>query len=283
MGIYQTKPERFLEERHIENKKSPASRICCAGFELEVWRSQQFADHLVEWLPDYALIEDELDTNHGNAFVKLRQAAIRVYTSEKFKKRGEAGEIALHAICRDFFNTIPISPRVFYKSTSNDVVKSFDLVHVNFPKQKEFEIWLGESKLYTDANGAVLAAIASIKDHLEKGFLTNQKLILGPQIPKSTPNYDKIIKVFKTQTSIDDFLSSAVFVVGILCDSDAVKSTKSVTPKYIQAAIEELNAIVEKISSTKFGVQLKIQVVYVPLADKKNFFTAFDQRLKALQ
>jgi uncharacterized protein DUF1837 len=34
---------------------------------------------------------------------------------EKYKNRGEAGEIALHAICRDYFDTMPISPRVFYK------------------------------------------------------------------------------------------------------------------------------------------------------------------------
>lgn len=35
----------------------------------------------------------------------------------------------LHAVCRDFFGTIPIAPRVFYLTSSNDVVKSFDMAH----------------------------------------------------------------------------------------------------------------------------------------------------------
>ena len=181
MALYDTKPERFLERRYSVNTANPNIEIYCAGFELASWRVSPFAYHLVEWLPDYALPEDELqDVNHANAAVKLRQAAARVYTSDKYKKRGEAGEIALHAICRDFFDTIPISPRVFFKSTANDVIKSFDLVHARFPKNKAFEIWLGESKLYTDPAGAMTDAIKSIKDHIDRGFLTSQKLLLGP-------------------------------------------------------------------------------------------------------
>jgi hypothetical protein len=57
---------------------------------------------LGEWLPDYALLEDELRVNHGNMLLKLNQAAVRVYTSPEYERRGEAGEIALHVICRDF-------------------------------------------------------------------------------------------------------------------------------------------------------------------------------------
>ena len=85
--------------------------------------------------PEYALPEDELDVTHANIYVKLKKAAIRVYTSEEYKKRGEAGEVTLHAICRDYFDTLPISPRVFYKSASNDVVKAFDMVHARFPER----------------------------------------------------------------------------------------------------------------------------------------------------
>ena len=69
----------------------------------------------IEWLPEYALPEDGLAVTHANIYVKLREAAVRVYTSEKYTKRGEAGEITLHAICRDYFDTLPISPRVFLK------------------------------------------------------------------------------------------------------------------------------------------------------------------------
>ncbi|MFX8000731.1 Hachiman antiphage defense system protein HamA, partial [Acinetobacter baumannii] len=87
-------------------------------------------------------------------------------------------EIALHAICREYFGTIPVAPRVFYKSSSNDPVKSFDLVHARFPSPETFQIWLGEAKFYADGPQAIAAAIASIKSHIERGFLTREKLLL---------------------------------------------------------------------------------------------------------
>jgi hypothetical protein len=283
MSAYEKKPDRFLDCIHEGSVGNPVSEIYCAGFELKKWRGPGFAKHLIEWLPDYALIEEELDVNHGNAYVKLLQAAVRVYTSEKYKRRGEAGEIALHAICRDYFGTVPISPRVFYKSASNDVVKSFDLVHAYFPNADKFEIWLGESKLYDDNASAVKSAIASVKEHVEGGFLSRQKLLLGPQIPKTTPHYEKILKIFKTQTSIDEFLSSAVFVVGILCNANSAKAATERTAQYVKDAKAELDALAKSVADAGLTKDLKMRLVYVPLADKAVMVDEFDKHLKALQ
>ena len=68
---------------------------------------------IAEWLPDYALPEEELRVNHANSLTKIREAALRVYTSTKYRKRGEAGEIALHAVCRDFFGLFQFLPASF--------------------------------------------------------------------------------------------------------------------------------------------------------------------------
>ena len=155
MGIYDNKPKCFLERLYFKEAGNLTQNIYCAGFEIGAWRCAPFASHLVEWLPEYALPEEELNVNHGNMYVKLKQAAIRVYTSPKYERRGECGEIAIHAICREYFQTLPISPRVFYKSTSNDVIKAFDMVHARFPQSGGIELWLGESKLYTDTASAI--------------------------------------------------------------------------------------------------------------------------------
>lgn len=282
MNIYSKKPERFLEKLHAVSD-SPGAELYCAGFELEKWRCKQFAFHLAEWLPDYALPEEELGVDHANSLVKLNQAAVRVYTSVQYEERGEAGEIALHAICRDFFDTIPISPRVFYKSASNDVIKAFDMVHVRFPDPQQLEIWLGESKLYTDGADAISKAIGSIRKHIDGGFLSNQKLLLGPQIPKTTPRYEEILKIFKKQTSLDELISKAVFVVGILCDSDAAKAAKNCDDCYIEGAKGELSALAEKLRACGLADKLKLVLIYVPLASKADLVEAFDQRLKGLQ
>jgi hypothetical protein len=282
LSIYDQKPERFLAKLH-NGSGNPSTRLYCAGFELSSWRCQQFAFHLAEWLPDYALPEEELRIDHGNILVKLNQAAVRVYTSPKYASRGEAGEIALHAVCRDFFKTIPISPRVFYKSASNDVVKAFDMVHVRFPKDESIQIWLGESKLYKSGASAIADAIKSIKEHVDGGFLSNQKLLLGPQIPKTTPRYAEIMKIFSKQESLDTLIQNAVFVVGILCDSAALLQAQSQDQTYIEGAAKELAALEEKLKASGLPSSLRLVLAYIPLLSKKAFVDAFDKRLKGLQ
>jgi len=250
---------------------------------MKSWRCVPFAEHLIEWLPEYALPEDELAVNHGNMYVKLRQAAIRVYTSEKYKKRGEAGEIALHAICRDYFRTLPISNRVFYKSASNDVVKAFDMVHARFPDKGGVELWLGESKLYMDTKDAIAEALKSVTEHLEQGFLKEQKLILGPQIPKTTPRYDELMQLFEPQTSLDKFISSGVFVIGILSTSAACGAASQITPAYKAALEKEFAEISKRLEKSGLTKNIRVVLVYIRLADKDGFVTAFDTKLKGLQ
>lgn len=283
MTAYNFKPKRFLERLYFQDGGNPVEGVCCAGFELKAWRCVPFAEHLIEWLPEYALPEDELAVTHANMYVKLKKAAVRVYTSPKYAKRGEAGEIALHAICRDYFDTLPISNRVFYKSASNDVVKAFDLVHARFPESGGVELWLGESKLYQDSTDAIGEALASVTGHLEQGFLKEQKLLLGPQIPKTTPRYDELLELFEPQTSLDKFISSGVFVIGILSNSKACSSADIVTDAYKSALKNELATITARLTKSGLTQKIRIVILYVPLADKDSFVTAFDGKLKGLQ
>jgi len=282
MSVYNHKPDRFLTNLTAPLGSSDAE-IYCVGFEMSKWRSSQFAFHLAEWLPEYALPEDELRTHHGNLLIKLNQAAIRVYTSDKYKSRGEAGEIALHAICRDFFDTVPLSPRVFYKSSSNDVIKAFDMIHARFPEGEKLEIWLGESKQYEDASSAIGDAISSVQAHLDAGFLQNQKVLLGPQIPKTTPRYEEIMALFKKGTSLDELVSSAVFVIGISCTSGGALAAKIADATYLAKVQAELSYLADRIEKSGLSKAVRVLLVYIPLASKAELVDAFDRRLKGLQ
>lgn len=283
LSVYDHKPVRFLIDLSDKKHADLSSSIYCAGFELGKWRCSQLAFHLAEWLPDYALIEEELRVNHANMLLKLNQAAIRVYTSEKYKKRGEAGEIALHAICRDFFQTIPISPRVFYKSASNDLIKAFDMVHARLPVDEPVELWLGESKLWEKGDSAIADAINSVRSHIDAGFLSNEKLILGPQIPKDTPRYEEIVKLFHKSTSLDAFLTSSVFVVGILCDSESAGAALQHDTRYLSAVEAEMEKLAKSLNDSGLPSQVRMLLVYIPLATKESLVAAFDERLKGLQ
>jgi hypothetical protein len=259
-----------------------AHQSYCAGFEVEQWRCSAFADHIIEWIADYALREDELDVNHGNMYVRMKQAAVRVYSTEKYSKRGEFGEIVLHAICRSFFDTIPLAPRVFFKTSSNDVVKSFDMAHVRYLQKDQFEIWLGESKFYKSGMDAVASAVESIRGHINAGFLRHEKLILGPQIDRSLPHADAIRKLLSSNTSLDALFNNAVFPVCIACDSSAIATHKVQTADYIAAVLKELLGYRGKIDESGLPTQIRMVLVYVPLESKDALAAAFDKRLKGL-
>lgn len=282
-GIYESKPDRLLKQLALEDTVNPGSSSYCAGFELQAWRCEALANHIVDWIADYALKEEELQVNHGNMYVRLRQAAVRIYTSKKYQGRGEIGEILLHAICRDYFGTIPIAPRVFYLSASNDVVKSFDMVHIRYLPDKRFELWLGEAKFYKDAQQGIQAAIASISEHIDQGFLNNEKLLLGPQISKNLPNYQEVRDLLSDKSSLDELFEAAVFPVCIASNSDSVTQNKKHSATYIAGIKSELAALVDKVSKSGLTTQIKILLIYVPLGSKEQLASEFDKRLKGLQ
>lgn len=256
----------------------------CAGFELSEWRCAGFADNLIEWIIDYALKSDELrDTNHTNTFVRLKQAASRVYTSEKYERRGEVGEIAAHAVCRTYFDTIPVAARVNYLSASNDPVKAFDLVHVRYVSGDNIELWLGEAKFFKNRNDAIKDAIASINSHITAGFLKNEKLLLGPQVSNDIPHSAKIKELLSAESSLDDLFASAVFPVLIAANSDAASNHVSATDDYSAEVADEMNALWEKLKASGLTEKIRLKLIYVPLGDKDALNKAFDDRLKGLQ
>jgi hypothetical protein len=278
---YSIKPKRLL--RHVLKIDIPFNNNSyCAGFELSAWRFDALARHLIEWIMDYALKEDELDVDHSNSYVKMQQAAVRVYTSDNYKRRGEVGEILLHAICRDFFQTIPIAPRVFYLSASNDVVKSFDMAHVRYLGPGEFELWLGEAKFYETGSEAVTAAIKSVETHIEQGFLENEKLIMGPQISKEIEHHAEIRELFASETSLDDLISAAVFPICIACESAAAAKHSKIDDAYLRELQPELTDLADKLEKSGLRQKIRILLIYVPLGSKAALADAFDRKLKGL-
>tara|TARA_R110000868_G_scaffold78129_5_gene223217 strand:+ start:300 stop:1160 length:861 start_codon:yes stop_codon:yes gene_type:complete len=278
---YDHAPDCVLTRIGPQNQNS---EVYCAGFEFSEWWCDGLADNLIEWIVDYALKSDELKSlNHTNSYVRLKQAAARVYTSPKYQRRGEVGEIAAHAICRKYFGTIPVAPRVNYLSASNDPVKAFDLVHVRYKAQGQIELWLGEAKFFKNRNDALSDAIKSIEAHITRGFLTNEKLLLGPQISTDIPHSEKIKELLSSSVSLDQLIKQAVFPVLIAANSDATPNHNAITSQYTKDVLAEMNLLQQKLQDTKLSSKIKLFLIYVPLGDKDKLNTAFDARLKGLQ
>lgn len=265
-------------------KASAEAEVYCVGFELEEWWCDGLADNLIEWILDYALKSDELASlDHTNSYVRLRQAAARVYTSPQYERRGEVGEIAAHAICRRYFGTIPVAPRVNYLSSSNDPVKAFDLVHVRYTEDDDVELWLGEAKFFKNRSNAIKDAIKSIRSHITRGFLTNEKLLLGPQVSSDIPHAEKIKDLLSSEVSLDRLIKSAVFPVLIAADSDAMSKHTEHNDAYVEQVRMEMGELWTKLNGSGLADKIKLFLIYVPLGDKDTLNKAFDARLKGLQ
>ena len=217
-----------------------------------------------------------------SGYGQRRQAAIRIYNSENYKKRGEIGEIALHGICRTYFGTFPIAPRVFYLTASNDVVKAFDLVHVAYPEGRDPEIWLGEAKFYEDARSALREAIDSIETHIDGDFLRREKLILGPQISKTLPEYEKIKELWSTNTSLNSLFQNAVFPVFIMANSAATATNKDWSDDYFSEVLDELQDLTLRLERASIATKIRLLLIYVPLGSKAELADRFDALLKGV-
>ncbi len=280
-------PQSFLEVRVHDLHLNPSLCGLCAGYERKSWRVNQFAAHLVEWLPEFALTESELNNlNSANAVSLLRRAAQIVYQSDKFKNRGEFGELLLHAAVRQVHNSIPAISKIYYKSAVNETVKGFDAVHV-VDSEDGLELWLGEAKFYDDCTRAIRDVIAELKDHLETNYLKNEFLVIGGKIDESSKHASELRRLCHPNTSLDEVFSRACIPVLLTYDSNCVNTHEACDKSYCTSFIKELkthhNNFLRKIQKLDLPDELRVHLFLVPIASKAELVEKLDEKLKTWQ
>ena len=211
----------------------------------------------------------------------MGKAAKRLYTTHKFTRRGEIGELMLHIACHQLFNTVPVICKLVYKSSFNDTVKGFDLVHM-VPASNELgaEIWLGESKFYLDPVAAIKEAYNSLVEHLDPEFLKQEKSLIADKIPDDLPNRDAVAKAFSDRERLDTLIKNGVFPILIAYDSNAVRTYDQ--DHYIDRLLAELAPLKEYAKTATLPQKVTIQLLAIPLGNKADFQMRFDERLKGL-
>lgn len=268
-------PPAFLGVLVQDLEIKPSLRTMCPGFELKKWRAKRLARHLVDWLPDFALRIDEFSAELSISQVNqmMEDAAKRMYSNTDPSNRGEVGELLLHVCCRQVENTFPAVSKLFYKTATNDVVKGFDLVHTKLSSDEKLEIWLGEAKIWQNGPAAVKDAIASIKKHLDAGFLTSEKTLVGPKISQQTPGYDKLQWIFNANTSLDEIFDRLVVPVMIAYDSDSTANWKN-KDDYKMEIASEVAGLHAAFMAT--NLEVKLVCFYVPMDNKNLLVTYFE-------
>ena len=201
-------PPPFLEVRVQELALAPTLTALCAGYEGGQWRAKQLAEHMMEWLPEFALnYEERHALRHNNSVRMLRAAARRVYATKKFENRGEFGELLLHIAARQVFNTLPAISKLYYKDSDNDTVKGFDAVHV-LANDKTLELWLGEVKFYDDITRAIRDVTQELGDHTMPRYLRREAAAIVNKIDANWPHADRLKKLLDPNASLDQIFDA---------------------------------------------------------------------------
>jgi hypothetical protein len=285
-------PDSFLDVIFHDISDAGDDMALCAGFERGQWRNDQLADHVMEWLPEFALDYSELsEISHANALKMTKKAAKIVYQTKKYGLRGEFGEILLHIAIRQVYETLPAVSKIYYKSAVNETVKGFDAVHV-VKRGDDLELWIGETKFYEKLTRAIYDVSKEIIDHLETDYLKSEFILIKNKIDPKWPEAERLKSLLHENTSLDEVFKRVCIPILLTYDSDIVSRSNSSNDEYKENIKSELinayTSLREKLKSgykNKFSQDftLTAHVILIPLKEKKKLIEALDTRLKALQ
>ena len=273
-------PAKLLQ-RICSISAPPISIAVCPDFESGTWRYKQLADHLLDWLPDVALRPNEREALLYEPHKQLARACRRLFDTDDPRRRGEVGEILLHALCRQEFSTEPFVARLFYKMRTNDFVTSVDVVHLLYnDDEDDLELWLGEAKLYQDLDQAKYAALKSIAPLWDSEFLHEMKALIGPKVELGIKYAEKLTWLFSEETSLDQIVDRIVIPICLAADYPATKSASSRTAAYIAEIDNELQKT-RTWFRERVPVDVSIVCMLIPMDDKTKLETAFNERIRA--
>ena len=271
-----------LQIRVQDVKLSPSLTVLCAGFEQKDWRAVALTDDLFQrHLTSFALSYGEYISITGETAAKsLKRAAQVVYATDKYRRRGEFGELLLHAALVDFFGATPAVSKIFYKDSDNDTVKGFDSVHL-VNTDDGIEVWLGEAKFYADLTDAIREAAKSIEEHLKRDFLRREFVAITNKVDHDWPHAAQFMDALDDATSLDEIAQTLVVPVLLTYESPASYAATSHDAAYVTALEAEASAAWSKFVEYELDtkLQVRLQLILVPLQNKERLLNLMHQKL----
>lgn len=272
---------------------APTLTALCAGYESGEWRMKQLARTIINALPSFALTYTEADGFDSDSGMEMMGRAVHsVYATEKYEKRGEFGEVLLHLVIRQVFNTIPAVSKIYFQDNDNHVVKGFDAVHV-VADDADLELWLGEVKFYESRAQAIAAVREELHQHTDADYLRREFAAITAKIDRKWPHSDRLALLLHPDTSLDDVFDRLVVPVLLTYDSPIVAARvaeladtddrgRSTHAAYLEAFEAEMRAGLAAFAKD-LPVNVAIRLIFVPLHQKKVLLTELHERLKSMQ
>ena len=258
-------------------------RAYSAGFDQNQFRLKPLVDVIADVIPEFAL------GYHSGTSIplpelrsKLKEAATRVYTTEKYKTRGEFGELILHLLLRDYFGSIPLVSKIWFKDTDNAVVHGFDGVHV-VKKDGENQLWLGESKLYADGKAGVKELANDLVKHLENDYLRREFSLISTKLPQEDPDIEYWRGMLHEHMKLEDILDKVVIPMVCTYSSDLYRSHSDNSQEYLDDFKDECLELHKAFLDKKIDTEVDVILLLLPVPSKPELTEELDRRLKSMQ
>lgn len=264
----------------------PSLMALCPGYELSKWRAEALADEMSSWLPSFVLPWSEQQEALGSetAVKLLRRAADAVYKTDKYKRRGEFGELLLHGVLKQEYATQAAVSKLWLKDSNNDTVKGFDVVHITEGDSARLHLWLGEAKFYSNLSAAVRDAADEVKEHLKSDYLRREFIFVSNKIDPNAPFADRLQSLLDENTSLDDVFDVLHIPVLLTYDSAAVAAHSSHCGEYFEALRLEAESAWQRVLDRCGDVRPAVlHLVLVPLFDRAQLTDLLHARLAAWQ
>ena len=256
----------------------------CAGFEGGEWRGKRLAEFIFKYIPEFCLTYSEIhEIECWEWMDKLRKSVNMIYNTDKFKNRGEFGELLLHCILKDFYKTIPAVSKMYFKDGPNETVKGFDAVHIIANDDDSLDLWLGEVKFYNNAINAINDVIPEIEEHFKADYLRNEFIAITNKLDKATPFYERLSLLISPDTSLDDVFEKICIPVLITFNSNVIDKYDKFTDAYKMEMKHEMEKYAKQFGEKfkKLGIELEVHLFLLPLKTKETFVQLLNDKLNA--
>lgn len=251
------------------------------GVEDGKWRQEYLVRSLLKHLPSFTGVQTEPQVVSPDEVDEIIEKSARlVYSSSKYRNRGEFGELILHVLLEKMLGLELVISKIIHKTSLNDTVKGFDTVFIETGSTDPM-LWLGESKLYTDFQRAHTDVRTELKDHLGTNYLRDEFMLIAPKIPDNHPSRKKILEIIESTQSMDD-LRERLKVPVLLGYEEASLAASNLNSSFLAAHAKDQRGKYESIWQSKpidfYNAGSKIFLL--PYPNKESFVAEFDRRLK---
>ncbi len=207
--------------------------------------------------------------------------------NERDMNRGEFGELILYYILEKILEKPQLIAKLYFKDSFNSVVHGFDAVHFDTNSN---ELWIGESKFYSDKGRAITELAKDLHSHFSVDFFNQEFTIISDRFSDLDINNEEIKKLIDPKTKFISKLNKINACFFALFDSKILEKFdfKGGSDEPAEEFNEELKQLIiktresfnSKISGIDVKERLKIHLFLFPVESKMELVRKLHLKLK---